>query len=48
MQALGADKGRWMSKALTLVLEWQLLHPEIDDKQKALDEIRGRRAELGL
>jgi tRNA nucleotidyltransferase/poly(A) polymerase len=48
MQHLGAKKGPWMSKATNLVLEWQLLHPEITDKTVVLEEISARRAELGL
>jgi tRNA nucleotidyltransferase/poly(A) polymerase len=48
MESLGAKKGPWMGKAVNMSLEWQLLHPDITDKQKALEEIVGRRAELGL
>ncbi|OKP13359.1 CCA tRNA nucleotidyltransferase, mitochondrial [Penicillium subrubescens] len=48
MQHLGAKKGPWMSRATSLVLEWQLLHPEITDKSVVLEEISARRAELGL
>ncbi|KAJ5453786.1 uncharacterized protein N7458_004742 [Penicillium daleae] len=48
MQHLGAKKGPWMSKATSLVVEWQLLHPEITDKMAVLKEISERRAELGL
>lgn len=47
IQALGAPKGPWMSKATGLAMEWQLLHPQ-GDKAAALDAIAGRRAELGL
>ncbi|KAJ6129014.1 hypothetical protein N7471_010231 [Penicillium samsonianum] len=46
MKSLGAKKGPWMSKAVSMALEWQLLHPDITDKEKALEEIAGRRAEL--
>lgn len=48
MQHLGAKKGPWMSRATNLVVEWQLLHPEISDKTVVLNEISERRAELGL
>ena len=48
MQHLGAKKGPWMSKATSLVVEWQLLHPEIADKSVVLEEISARRAEFGL
>lgn len=46
MKNLGAKKGPWMSKAVNMALEWQLLHPDSTDKEKALEEITGRRAEL--
>lgn len=46
MKSLGAKKGPWMSKAVNMALEWQLLHPESTDKEKVLEEIVGRRAEL--
>lgn len=48
MQHLGAKNGPWMSKAMRLVVEWQLLHPEIADKSVVLEEISARRAEFGL
>ncbi|KAJ5159643.1 uncharacterized protein N7482_006647 [Penicillium canariense] len=48
MQHLGAKKGPWMSKATAIVVEWQLLHPEITDKTAVLEEISERRTELGL
>jgi tRNA nucleotidyltransferase/poly(A) polymerase len=48
MESLGIKKGPWMAKAVNMSLEWQLLHPEITDKERALEEIVGRRAELGL
>lgn len=47
MKSLGANKGPWMTKAMAMVLEWQLRCPE-GDKETALKEIAGRRAELGL
>ncbi|KAL1969757.1 hypothetical protein VTN77DRAFT_8310 [Rasamsonia byssochlamydoides] len=46
--ALGASSGPWMSAAMEMVIRWQLLHPEISDKEKALEELRNRRAELGI
>ncbi|KAJ5812950.1 TRNA nucleotidyltransferase [Penicillium robsamsonii] len=46
MKSLGAKKGPWMSKAVNMALEWQLLHPDITEKEKVLEEIVGRRAEL--
>lgn len=47
MKSLGAKNGPWMSKATTMVLEFQLLHPD-SDKEAALGEIGRRRTELGL
>jgi hypothetical protein len=47
MKALEAKKGPWMSKALTVVMNVQLLRPGIS-KEQALDEVRRQRAELGL
>ncbi|KAJ5102156.1 Protein of unknown function DUF2454 [Penicillium alfredii] len=48
MKALDTKKGPWMSKAVSMVVEWQLLHPEIADKAQALEAISSRRAELGF
>ncbi|KAH8696710.1 ATP :tRNA-specific tRNA nucleotidyltransferase [Talaromyces proteolyticus] len=36
--ALGVRSGRWLSAALEMMIEWQLLHPEITEKEKALQE----------
>ncbi|KAL5336408.1 hypothetical protein BJX70DRAFT_390026 [Aspergillus crustosus] len=47
IKAFGVKNGPWMSKAMDLVMQWQLLHPEIQDKQKALEFIEGKRVELG-
>lgn len=46
MASLGATKGPWMSKALDMVTKWQLLHPEISDKEKALEMLQERKSEL--
>ncbi|KAJ5178423.1 uncharacterized protein N7500_001122 [Penicillium coprophilum] len=46
LKSLGAKKGPWMSKAINMAMEWQLLHPDITEKEKVLEEIVGRRAEL--
>ncbi|KAJ9354377.1 hypothetical protein DTO027B9_4720 [Paecilomyces variotii] len=46
MAGLGATKGPWMSKALEMVIKWQLLHPEISDKEKALEMLQERKSEL--
>lgn len=47
IQHLGGKKGPWMTKATTMVVEWQLLHPDTD-KNATLEEISRRRGELGL
>ncbi|KAL4939303.1 hypothetical protein BDV06DRAFT_214427 [Aspergillus oleicola] len=46
MGAFGGKKGPWLSKALEMVMQWQLLHPDVQDKQKALDDLLSRREEL--
>ncbi|KAL4797871.1 hypothetical protein BDV19DRAFT_377359 [Aspergillus venezuelensis] len=48
MGAFGGKKGPWLSKALEFTIQWQLLHPDIQDKQEALDDLLGRREELGV
>ncbi|QMW43827.1 hypothetical protein G4B11_007197 [Aspergillus flavus] len=47
-QNLASPKGPWMSKALDMVIKWQLLHPEITDKAKALEEVSSRKEELDI
>ncbi|KAJ5585028.1 uncharacterized protein N7459_004828 [Penicillium hispanicum] len=47
MKSLEAKNGPWMSKATTMVVEYQLMHPD-SGKEAALEEIGRRRAELGL
>ncbi|EAW14519.1 tRNA adenylyltransferase [Aspergillus clavatus NRRL 1] len=48
MKAMGAKNGPWLSKALDLVIKWQLLHPEITEKEKALEYVLSRKDEFGL
>ncbi|KAL2011289.1 hypothetical protein VTN00DRAFT_4007 [Thermoascus crustaceus] len=48
MKALGLSKGPWMAKALDIVIRWQLQHPEISEKEKALEELKSRRDELEI
>lgn len=48
MKALGLSKGPWMGKALDIVIRWQLQHPEISEKEKALEELKSRRDELEI
>ncbi|KMU78011.1 tRNA nucleotidyltransferase [Coccidioides immitis RMSCC 3703] len=46
--ALGAMPGPWMSKALEMVIEWQLRNPERDDGDGAIAEVKRRADELDL
>ncbi|WEW61206.1 CCA tRNA nucleotidyltransferase, mitochondrial [Emydomyces testavorans] len=46
--ALGVKPGPWTAKALDMVVEWQLRHPERSDGEGALDEVKRRRDELDL
>ncbi|GFF58158.1 hypothetical protein IFM51744_09456 [Aspergillus udagawae] len=48
MKALEAKNGPWMSIALDMVFKWQLLHPEITEKEKALKYLIDRKDELEL
>ncbi|GKZ32041.1 CCA tRNA nucleotidyltransferase, mitochondrial [Aspergillus brasiliensis] len=48
VKALGCKTGPWMSKALDMSIKWQLLHPEITDKEKVLEELSRRKEELGI
>ncbi|CBF78640.1 tRNA adenylyltransferase [Aspergillus nidulans FGSC A4] len=41
-------KGPWVSNALKLVIEWQLLHPGVEDKEGALKYLQSKREEIGL
>ena len=43
---LKMPKGPWMTKAVEMVVEWQLLHPECTDKEKALENLSARKGEL--
>jgi len=47
-KALGVKPGRWMTAALDICVAWQLRHPEATDAQGAVDEVEGKRAELGV
>ena len=40
MAALGRKGGPWLTKALDLVVEWQLRNPESQDSEKAIDDVR--------
>lgn len=48
MEVMAAPKGPWMSKASEEVIKWQLLHPQITEKQKALDHLLAIKGKLGL
>ena len=47
-QALGARPGKWTGKALDICMAWQLRNPGEMDPKGAVDEVRKRRAELGI
>lgn len=47
-KALGVKPGRWMAQALEVCVAWQLRHPEATDPAGAIEEVRSRRAELGI
>lgn len=48
VKALGCKTGPWMSKALDMSIKWQLLHPEVTDKEQVLEELSRRKEELGI
>lgn len=48
VKALGCKTGPWMSKALDMSIKWQLLHPEVTEKEKVLEELSRRKEELGI
>ncbi|RDW79193.1 tRNA adenylyltransferase [Aspergillus mulundensis] len=48
MKAFGGKKGPWVSKALRLVIEWQLLNPDSQDKQELLKFLESKREEIGV
>lgn len=45
---LEAPMGPWMSRALDMVIKWQLLHPEVTDKEQALQELASKKEELQI
>ncbi|KAH7035686.1 tRNA nucleotidyltransferase [Microdochium trichocladiopsis] len=47
-KALGVKPGKWMTAALDVCVAWQLRHPDATDPQGAVDEVEGKRAELGV
>ncbi|KAL4971477.1 hypothetical protein BDW66DRAFT_165144 [Aspergillus desertorum] len=42
------EKGPWVSNALKLVIEWQLLHPGVQDKEGVLKYLQSKREEIAL
>jgi tRNA nucleotidyltransferase (CCA-adding enzyme) len=46
VKALGMKSGPWMTKALDLLIRWQLSHPEVTDQQEALNFLVSKKAEL--
>lgn len=44
---LGVPSGPWMSKALGVVIDWQLLHPGLTEKKLVFEEIQNKRNEIG-
>ncbi len=47
-KTLKAKPGPWMTKALEVVIEWQLRNPKSDDAEEAIAEVRRRKEEIGL
>ncbi|EGE81284.1 Poly(A) polymerase [Blastomyces dermatitidis ATCC 18188] len=48
INALGVKTGPWMSKAVDMVIEWQLRNPDEASKEAAINEVLRRKDELGL
>lgn len=47
-QALGIKPGKWMTAAMDVCMAWQLRNPGKTDTAGAIEEVRGRSAELGI
>ena len=47
VEAMGVKTGRWMTRALEMVMTWQLDHPD-GEVGEVLEMLRGRRRELGI
>lgn len=47
-KALGIKPGIWMGKALEVCLAWQFRNPGAEGPEGAINEIKRRRAELGI
>ncbi|KAL7629678.1 CCA tRNA nucleotidyltransferase, mitochondrial [Parahypoxylon ruwenzoriense] len=47
-KALDLKPGIWMAQALEVCVAWQLRHPEATDPAGAIEEVKSKRAELGI
>ncbi|KAL9586985.1 MAG: hypothetical protein Q9203_003669 [Teloschistes exilis] len=47
-KALEEKPGKWMSKALEMVIAWQLRNPDETDPDAAITEVMSRKKDLGL
>ncbi|KAL8814309.1 MAG: hypothetical protein Q9223_006458 [Gallowayella weberi] len=47
-KALEEKPGPWMTKALEIVVAWQLRNPDESDAEAAISQVRGKKKELGL
>ncbi|KAI1176700.1 hypothetical protein F4777DRAFT_587777 [Nemania sp. FL0916] len=47
-KALGVTPGKWMKEALDVCVAWQFRHPDATDAAGAVEEVNGKRKELGI
>lgn len=47
-KALGVQVGPWVSKALDIVIAWQLENPDNRDPEAAISEIKSKKKDLGF
>lgn len=47
-KALEEKPGKWMSKALEMVIAWQLRNPDETNPDAAISEVMSRKKDLGL
>ena len=48
MKHMKVSKGPWMSKVIDAAIKWQLLYPEVTEKEKILEALSSQREELGI
>jgi len=48
MKYMKVSKGPWMSKVMDAAIKWQLLHPEVTEKEKVLEALSDQREKLGI